>query len=167
MSCLNRGGKKDMKKTFNALLAAMLCAAALLFSGCGKKGDPVPDLSADIFSFAGEEARLYGGALEIGADVKGAYANVEYVVLELQPEDGEMCAGCPFLAQESARFEASALWPDKNASRVQLTYRPLSQAQSYRVRLVGHNAKSGFPEVKSEIMIAGAAVEMPLLQEDE
>ncbi len=157
-----------MKKILlNLMSMVLLSAFVLVTSGCGKKGDPVPDVSADVFSFAGCEARLYGGALEIGADVRGAFQNVEYIVLELQPEDGEMCAGCPFLAQESTRFEAPVLWQDKNSSRIQLSYRPLTPAQSYRARLVGHNSKSGFPEVRSEIMIAGAAVEIPSLQESE
>ncbi len=154
------------KMLLNLMTVLLVSACALLISGCGKKGDPVPDLSADVFSFADCEAGLYGGSLNIAASVQGSFQNVEYIVLELQPEDGELCAGCPFLAQESARFEASVLWQGKDPSRIQLSYRPLTPAPSYRARLVGYNTKRGFPEVKSEIMIAGAAIEMPFLQED-
>ncbi len=154
-------------KSVKQAAAALVCALALLSPGCGKKGDPLPDISDDIFSFTDCKAHLYGGALEIEGNIKGAHSNVEYIVLELQPEDGELCTGCPFLAQESERFDAAVLWQDKNSPHIALTYRPLTLAQSYRIRLSGHNAKSGLPEVKSEIMIAGAAVEASGLQEVE
>ena len=135
-----------------AAMAALLCCAVLFLCGCGKKGAPVPDQSRDTFAFSGYSAVLHGGGLNIEGDISGAFQNVEYVVLELQPVDGELCEGCPFLAQEQKRFDAKEIWTVPGRSAISLSYRPLYSVQQYRLRLVAHNMYHGFPDIIGEVL---------------
>lgn len=131
--------------------AWMLCLAVLLV-GCGRKGDPLPDYTIDAFSFAALSAEAAAdGVVTFRGNVTGASQNLEYMVLEMQAVDGELCEGCPFLAQEQHRIDSRDAWENETGSSFSFVYRPVFPGTAYRWRLVGHNLYSGLPDVVSPI----------------
>lgn len=142
------------KKIGFSVVAMLICAA--LLAGCGRKGAPIPDFSKDEFGFAALEAEVaFDGAVTFQGHVTGEAQNLEYMVLEMQPVDGELCEGCPFLAQEQYRIDSRDAWESENGNAFRFAYRPVFSAAVYRWRIRGHNLYSGLPEVTSPIQVAG------------
>lgn len=147
-----------MKRTSFIRLRAALCALLLLAfaTACGVKGSPKPDFSRDAFAFGQLSAVLsVDGAVTISGDLTGAFQNAEFFVLQMQPVDGELCAGCPFLPQDQYRFDARDAWESENGSQFSVVYRPLFPAGLYRWRIVGHNVYSGIAPVVSDVAVVG------------
>lgn len=131
-------------------LVTLLICAMMTFTGCGRKGDPVPDFSRDEFSFATLSSEAAAdGTITFQGTVSGASQNLEYMVLEMQAVDGELCEGCPFLAQEQHRVDSRDAWESENGSAFSFVYRPVFPGNVYRWRLIGHNLYSGLPDVVS------------------
>lgn len=129
--------------------AALLCLA-LALAGCGRKGAPVPDYSRDAFSFTDLAAEAAAdGVITFSGSVSGAAQNMEYMVLEIQAVDGELCEGCPFLAQEQQRIDSRDAWESESGSSFSFVYRPVFSGYAWRWRLVGHNLYSGLADVIS------------------
>ena len=143
---------KALWRTLN-LWSLLFCMSAFFaVSGCGKKGLPLPDLERDMFSFSEYSATLRGGVINIECRISGAVRNLEYVVLEIEPVDGELCTGCPFLAVEQKHFDSRELWDGSVGERISLSYQPGRMMDSYRWRIVGHNILTGLPDVEGEVM---------------
>lgn len=145
---------------------ALLCVA-LMLGGCGRKGDPVPDHSRDAFAFADLRAvAAADGVVTFSGSVTGASQNLEYMVLEMEAVDGELCEGCPFLAQEQQRVDSRDAWESDSGSAFSFVYRPVFPGRAYRWRLVGHNLYSGLSDVTSPMqtvfMDPLAPVSMPV-----
>ena len=144
-----------MKRRFvfsGAWFALIALCAALVVAGCGRKGDPVPDFSRDEFSFASLSAEAAAdGTITFQGTVSGAAQNLEYMVLEMQAVDGELCEGCPFLAQEQHRVDSRDAWENETGSAFSFVYRPVFPGSAYRWRLIGHNIYSGLPDVVSDM----------------
>lgn len=139
-------------KRFSVFSGAWLVALALVIAvaGCGRKGDPVPDFSRDEFSFAALNAEAAAdGTITFQGTVSGAAQNLEYMILEMQAVDGELCEGCPFLAQDQYRVDSRDAWESENGSTFSFVYRPVFSGSAYRWRLTGHNLYSGLPDVVS------------------
>lgn len=137
-------------------MVLMLCSAVVI-SACGRKADPVPDFSRDSFVFESLQAEMaVDGTVTFSGDVSGAFQNMEYMVLEMQPVDGELCKGCPFLPQDQHRVDSRDAWESENGSRFSFVYRPVFPAELYRWRIVGHNTYSGVPESVSRIEYTGS-----------
>ena len=136
--------------------AALLCLSVGLFAGCGLKGDPRPDYSGDMFGFSRLSASIEAaGVLSVNGTLTGSFENVDYLVLEMQPVDGEFCAGCPFVPQEKLLIESKEIWQDGNGSTFDVTYLPMFKADMYRWRIVGHNVYAGIPALSSEVQTVG------------
>ena len=135
---------------FSGACFAILLIATLTLVGCGRKGDPVPDFSRDEFSFTSLSAEAAAdGSVRFQGSVAGASQNLEYMVLEMQAVDGELCEGCPFLAQDQYRVDSRDAWESENGSSFSFVYRPVFPGGAYRWRLIGHNLYSGLPDVVS------------------
>ena len=135
-------------------LALTCLMLTVVIAGCGLKGAPVPDYSRDGFAFASLEARISaGGAVTFKGELTGAAQNLEYMVLEMQPVDGELCEGCPFLPQDTCRIDAREAWDGSSAASFSFVYRPAFAASEYRWRLIGHNVYSGLPDVTSQMQV--------------
>ncbi len=148
-----------------ARLAVLLLCLIAAITGCGRKGAPVPDYSLDAFSFASLSAEASAdGSIDFYAKLSGAVQNMEYFVLEMQPVDGELCAGCPFLAQEQYRSDARDAWDGSDSSALRFHYRPLFPGSAYRWRLIGYNIYSGISAVVSpmQTVLAGGGPAGPL-----
>jgi hypothetical protein len=138
------------------LLMTMVTALA-----CGRKGAPVPDYSHDEFAFGSLSASLAAdGAVTIHGTLTGAFQNMEYMILEMQPVTDELCTGCPFLAQDQHRIDARDAWESENGSSFLFVYRPVFTGSSYRWRMKAHNMYSGLPDVVSDIQIVGEDILM-------
>lgn len=144
----------SLLKKMSAALLLILGIAVLC--GCGRKDDPVPDFSRDSFAFHELSAMLAAdGSVTFSGDLTGAFQNMEYMVLEMQPVDGEFCAGCPFLPQDKYRVDSRDAWESENGSRFSFVYRPIFSAELYRWRIIGHNTYSGVPAVTSFVQVVG------------
>lgn len=142
----------------NIRSAAILCFAIGLLAGCGVKGSPQPDYSHDSFGIAGLSATVdAGGVLIAKGTLTGSFQNAEYLILQLQPVDGELCTGCPFLPQEQFLIESDAIWQDGDGSTFDVVYLPVTTADMYRWRILGYNSYAGIPPVISEVQTAGTA----------
>lgn len=131
------------------MVALVLCAVLALV-GCGRKGAPVPDYSRDEFSFATLSAEAAAdGSITFRGTVSGAAQNLEYMVLEMQAVDGELCEGCPFLPQDQYRVDSRDAWENDTGSSFSFVYRPVFPGSAYRWRLIGHNLYSGLSPVES------------------
>ena len=143
-----RKGMKRCSVFFGAFLAAVVLIFAL--TGCGRKGAPVPDYSRDEFSFASLNAEAAAdGTITFQGTVSGAAQNLEYMILEMQAVDGELCEGCPFLPQDQYRVDSRDAWENESGSSFSFVYRPVFSGSAYRWRLTGHNLYSGLPDVVS------------------
>ena len=132
------------------LVSMGLLVGLLALAGCGRKGDPVPDYSRDAFSFTDLAAEAAAdGVITFSGNVSGAAQNMEYMVLEMQAVDGELCEGCPFLAQEQQRIDARDAWESETGSSFSFVHRPVFPGCAWRWRLVGHNLYSGLADVTS------------------
>lgn len=138
-----------MRRRFGVFLAFSFCLL-LALAGCGRKGAPIPDYSVDEFAFGELSAEAAAdGAVTFQGAITGASQNVEYMVLEMQAVDGELCEGCPFLAQDQYRIDARDAWENNSGSAFSFVYRPVFPGTIYRWRLIGHNLYSGLPDVTS------------------
>ena len=136
---------------------ALLCLSAALVAACGVKGDPKPDYSHDNFGLASLASSVeFGGVLSVSGKLTGSYQNVDHLILQLQPVDGELCAGCPFLPQEQFLIESEDIWRDGDGTTFDAVVRPVFTAETYRWRIVGQNTYAGIPPVLSEVQSAGA-----------
>lgn len=136
--------------------AALLCIALGTFAGCGLKGDPRPDYSGDTFEFGKLSASIEAaGVLAVNGNLTGAFENADYLVLEMQPVNGEFCAGCPFVPQEKLLIDSKDIWQDGNGSTFDVTYLPMFKADMYRWRVVGYNVYAGIPAQISEVQTVG------------
>ncbi len=148
---MNRQRMRSLCCSMVVLLAAM----AFLF-GCGRRGDPVPDNDRETFAFADLSAEMpVEGMLMITGSLTGASHNMEYLVLQLQGVDGELCLGCPFLVQEEQRFLARDIATDAEGRNFSFMYASGYPAAMYRWRLMGTSVYAGFPRVASAIMVVG------------
>lgn len=141
------------RKIRNAVLLALSMA---MLAGCGLKGDPKPNYSRDAFAFSELSAVLESdGVVSISGKLTGAFQNAEYLVLQMQPVDGDLCAGCPFLPQDQFRIDASEIWEDGDGTTFSVVYSPLFRADLYRWRMVGYNTYAGIGAVASEVQSVG------------
>ena len=146
--------KRSMFRTLSSAVLALLVFATL--SACGLKGAPHPDFSRDAFGFGQLSAVLaVDGAVTVSGELTGQFQNADYFVLQMQPVEGELCTGCPFVPQDQYRFDASDAWESENGSKFSVVYLPIFPAQLYRWRIVGHNVYSGIPTVVSDIAVVG------------
>ena len=146
-----------MKACFRKIrIAVLLVLAVALLAGCGVKGAPKPDYSRDAFGFSELAAILEAdGVVTVSGKLTGAFQNAEYLVLQMQPVDGELCAGCPFLPQDQFRIDARDIWEDGDGTTFSIVYSPLFRAGMYRWRVVGYNAYAGIGAVVSEVQSVG------------
>ena len=152
------------------LLAVLACSLACCFVGCGKKGDPIPDRSIDAFSFTDVKCEVVGGALVVRGAIKGAAANLDSILLEVQPVTDELCEGCPFLAVDQKRIEAGNAVVGDDLRKFDVSFRPSVMTEVYRWRLTGENAHPGVPPFQTEVMTAGVvqkSIPVPVLGKDE
>lgn len=106
--------------------AAVLLVGVLALAGCGRKGAPIPDHSRDEFSFSSLSASAAAdGTVSFRGTVAGASQNLEYMVLEMQSVDGELCEGCPFLPQEQQRFDARDALESSTGNSFSFVFRPV------------------------------------------
>ena len=146
--------KASIRKT-SAVVLLMLCVA--VFAGCGVKGAPRPDHSRDLFGFSSLSAVLEGdGVVIIDGKLTGAFQNADYLILQMQPVDGELCAGCPFLPQDQFRIDTRDIWEDGDGSTFSVIYSPLFRADMYRWRMVGYNVYAGVAPVVSDVQTVGS-----------
>ena len=137
--------------------AALLCLSAACVAACGVKGDPKPDYSHDNFGLASLASSVeFGGVLSVSGKLTGSYQNVDHLILQLQPVDGELCSGCPFLPQEQFLIESEDIWRDGDGTTFDAVVRPVFTAETYRWRIVGQNTYAGIPLVVSDVQSAGA-----------
>ena len=81
------------------LVLLLVLVGCFALSGCGLKGDPIPDSSSEAFGFEELSAEMtVDGVLTFQGQISGASRNLDYLILEIQPVDDELCLGCPFLA---------------------------------------------------------------------
>jgi len=136
--------------------AALLCLTAALFAGCGVKGAPQPDYSRDSFGIAElssivEPSRV----LIVEGRLTDSFQNVDHLILQVQPVDGELCSGCPFLPQEQFLIETEDIWKDGDGTTFDVVYSPVFAADMYRWRIIGHNTYAGIPPVVTDVQTAG------------
>ncbi len=140
-----------------AALALVLLLCAALTAACGKKGNPTPDYSEQLFSWRHVNATVSGpGCLSVSGAVGGSAANVAGMTLELQPYD-DSCAGCPFVAQESHTVSPADVM--RNDGAFSFAYCPASRADAYRWRLVGRNTRPGLPAVLTPARVASGLLQ--------
>lgn len=114
----------------------------------------MPNYSRDAFGFSELSAEMSpAGILTFHGHLTGASQNLEYLVLEIQPVEEELCLGCPFLAQEQQRFDAREIVSDESGRTFSFVYSPLSPVTAYRWRLLARNVYAGVPDVLSEIQV--------------
>ena len=137
--------------------AALLCLSAAFFAGCGVKGAPKPDYSHDSFGIAALSSSVeVSGVLSVRGKLTDAFQNVDHLILQIQPVDGELCSGCPFLPQEQFLIESEDIWRDGDGTTFDAVVRPVFTAETYRWRVVGQNTYAGIPPVVSDVQSAGA-----------
>ena len=137
--------------------ATLLCLSAALVAACGVKGDPKPDYSRDSFGIASLVSSVEAsGVVSMSGKLTGSFQNVDHLILQIQPVDGELCNGCPFLPQEQFLIESVDIWRDGDGTTFDAVVRPVFSAEQYRWRIVGQNTYAGIPAVVSEVQSAGA-----------
>ena len=95
--------------------AALLCLSVAFVAGCGVKGAPKPDYSRDSFGIAALSSSVeVTGVVSVRGTLTGSFQNVDHLILQIQPVDGELCAGCPFRCGwfDSTRRLTSFLFDD-------------------------------------------------------
>lgn len=146
--------ERPLLANFRGMLIIMVFVTCLVMAGCGLKGDPIPDNAQDEFAFGELSAEMaMDGVLTFNGKMTGASQNLEYLVLEIQPVDGELCLGCPFLAQEQQRFDSRDIWSDPSGGSFSFVFTPVYPAETYRWRLLARNVYAGLPEIVSEVKV--------------
>ncbi len=146
-----------MKAQFKKICLTVLTLLMFgVLAGCGVKGAPQPDFDRDSFAFGDLSAELsIDGTVTVSGTLTGAFQNMHFLVLEMQPVEGELCGGCPFVPQDQFRIDARDAWESKNGSRFSVVYHPVFTSDMYRWRLVGHNIYSGISRVVSPLQVVG------------
>lgn len=145
--------KACLRKIRTAVLPAL---AVALLVGCGVKGAPRPDYSRDAFGFSELAAVLEcDGVVTVSGKLTGAFQNADYLVLQMQPVDGELCAGCPFLPQDQFRIDSRDIWEDGDGTNFSVIYSPMFRADMYRWRVLGYNVYAGIGAVVSDVQTVG------------
>ena len=150
-----------MKIDRRVLILALVCAG-LIFSGCGKKGNPIPQDGKRQFAWQSAEASWgANGCLNITARMTGATENVDDFRLELEAEDESICRECPFTPGETADLTPQQAVPADNGTNYAFTYCPAAKAPSYRWRLVAANVFTSFPHALTPVAVLEAPVVPP------
>ena len=137
--------------------ATLLCLSTAFVAGCGVKGSPNPDYAHDSFGIAALASSVeVGGVLSVSGKLTDSFQNVDHLILQVQPVDGELCTGCPFLPQEQFLIESEDIWRDGDGTTFDAVVRPVFTADAYRWRIVGENTYAGIPPVVSEVQAAGS-----------
>ena len=108
--------------------------------------------SEDRFAWRLVTAERQGGCIVIEARMTGAYQNLDYVSVQLEPLGSDAgCPECPFnpvrildIGRDSANFEEIGPY-------VRLVVCDLEAGRAYKWRILGHHALRGFRPVFSEV----------------
>jgi hypothetical protein len=128
-------------------------------SGCGKKVWPEPDVFEEKFALEIKEAKLLDSGsgdsecLHIKAFIKGNYANLAKVILELEKigPEGD-CPACPFQVHQSVLFDINAPQIMRKGRELYIRYCQVKKNTAYRVRITGRNIYTSIADAVSNII---------------
>ena len=142
-------------RTIVTIPAILILALCLLAPGCGKKGWPTSRAQKEGFSFANTVGTMQNGCLVINSDLKGKYANLDNLTLELaETSDTSECRGCPFHPTKRAEYPLDAKNLARDDNHITLTHCDLEPGVAYRWRLVGRNIFTDLGSALSPVRIA-------------
>ncbi|MBT8763137.1 hypothetical protein KFV02_04245 [Desulfohalobiaceae bacterium Ax17] len=144
---------KDKKLRNSVLTIILLLCLATISTGCGKRVWPEPDVSEEKFALEIKEAKLINKCLRLKIYIKGNYANLSRITLELEPigPQGE-CPACPFQVQQSVVFELDTPQIMRKGADLYIKYCQIQKNTDYRVRVKGRNVYPALPDVISNVV---------------
>jgi len=137
--------------------AALLLAALLLCTACGKREWPTPVASEDKFRWRSVEVQRNQGCVILNCELSGNWQNLDTVNVLLEPvgtAPGDGCASCPFTPRSTLIFAPGAAGLRKDMNRVAVTACELDPQKTYRVQVVGFSVFPGISPVASELMLS-------------
>lgn len=134
----------------SALRIAALCGfwlcAAVLFSACGKTGNPAPPDKSRFFAWEETNAEPAGQCIAFTGSFSGAYKHFNGIRLELQSLTSlEDCPGCPFTPDEVAELSPRETGFNPDTGTVAFSYCPRKPAPVYRWSMAGMSKYSRMP----------------------
>ncbi len=126
---------------------------------CGKKTNPIPQKTNQLFSFQDVYAYLNEvGTITIVGNISGMVENVQAIELELEGFD-ENCPTCPFIPAEKFSLTPIDQRTKEISRSFSYTVFPTKQFKSYRWRLVGYNGIAGLPNIMTTVKILEAPID--------
>lgn len=138
-------------------LMALVLAALLCVSACGKREWPTPVSGEDKFRWRSVEVQRSQGCLILNCEISGNWQNLDTVKVLLEPVGdgaGDGCATCPFTPRSTVVFSPGAAGLRRDMNRIALTTCDLDPGKTYRVQVVGFSAFATILPVVSELVLS-------------
>jgi hypothetical protein len=144
---------KGLRANLRTLLLVCFLICLVVSTGCGKRVWPEPDVSEEKFALEIKEAKLINKCLRLKIYIKGNYANLSRITLELEPigPQGE-CPACPFQVQQSVVFELDTPQIMRKGADLYIKYCQIQKNTDFRVRVKGRNVYPALPDVISNVV---------------
>jgi hypothetical protein len=143
---------KIARRVETFLLLALLAAVL----GCGNKVWPRAQAAQDIFSWDEIRATRTADCATVSGTLRGGFANLEGVAVQVEELAEEPCLGCPFSPGRVLEFGPTDPALSIRGPHVSLLVCGLDPNRSYRLRLVGRNIYMTLGRADSEVLFLPA-----------
>jgi hypothetical protein len=145
--------KQSIVRGAESLLLLVMILAVL---GCGHKEWPRARAAQDVFTWSEVNISRTVDCATVSGTLRGGYANLDSVSLQIEEMEAEPCLICPFFPDRVVNLGLSDPMVTVQGPKVTLLVCGFDPNRSYRLRLVGRNIYLPLGTAESEVLFLPA-----------